>query len=256
MRKAVDEFQPAGDHTPEGLFEFYRELFREVDSRRDDGEGAGAELECLNCGGNEWINTGHVICPACGADNGPVLVHEVVRRGEDDNKVWVTPTHKKRSVYDQGGSMRDKLLEYNISKERGEDYRDKILEDFQKVQGALNGKNISSYDYYILRLPARRGIQIIPLPKEEVRHRENYQREKMVTGSIRGAYKRLPYNKKRQEEMWVKIREELEKLRSGEIEAKNTKNKTRTCGYKDPKGAKENGRNVLSYGLPFSWVGL
>ena len=32
--------------------------------------------------------------------------------------------------------MREKLFEYNI----GDDGREKILKDFQKVQGTLNGK--------------------------------------------------------------------------------------------------------------------
>ena len=56
-----------------------------------------------------------------------------------------------------------------------------------------------------MRLAARKGIQITPLTKEEVRHRENYQREKMVTDSIENNYKRLRYNRERQEEMWTKI---------------------------------------------------
>ena len=102
--------------------------------------------------------------------------------------------------------MRDKLSEYNI---REED-RETILEDFKKVLIALDKRtskpyHIGSYDYFILRLASRRGIEIKGLTKEKVEYRESREMEQRVEESVKSRYRGLSYNKKRTEEMWDKI---------------------------------------------------
>ena len=130
----------------------------------------------------------------------------------------VKPTHKKKTVYDRAKTMEDKLLDYNIAD------RDTILEDFKKLLVALDKRttkpfHVGCYDYFILRLASRRGIQVIPLTEEEVRRREWRMIAKKVEESVRKEYKGLPYNKELIEEMWDRIHEEIRKVRDGGVVA-------------------------------------
>ena len=53
----------------------------------------------------------------------PIFRNKRVVRDEDGNKIMTKPTHKKKTVYDRVKTMKDKLLEYDISEE-GRDYED------------------------------------------------------------------------------------------------------------------------------------
>ena len=81
----------------------------------------------------------------------------------------------KKSVHDRGKFMRDKLIDYGVSYENAE----LILEDFAKVKEVLESlndgkKNIGHYDFLILRLASRRGIEIKePTEEELVRIKDN-----------------------------------------------------------------------------------
>ena len=103
---------------------------------------------------------------------------------------------RKRSEHDQDTFMRDELLEYKISSEGVE----RILEDFGRVKEVIydndllaegnletnkeakkkKKRSIGHYEFFILRLAARRGIEIKALSAEEMRHRERSRTEKRV----------------------------------------------------------------------------
>ena len=76
---------------------------------------------------------------------------------------------RKTSVHDQHKFMEDKLQNYGIS---GDGVR-QILEDFGEVNETMEGKmkkiNIGHYEFFMIRLAARRGIEIRELTEDEVR---------------------------------------------------------------------------------------
>ena len=165
------------------------------------------------------VSEGRMVCTSYGVMGEPILNNERVVREEDGTKRVVKSTRKKKTEYNRVNTMKDKLLGYNITGEA----REGILEEFIKVlivlDGRGEGKNIGSYDYFIIRLASRQGINLQPLTEEMVEYRKNKGIEKRIEESVRSKYRGLPYNKKRTEEMWDEIHEEIEKVKSGEKDA-------------------------------------
>ena len=133
-------------------------------------------------------------------------------------------THKKKTKYDIVKTMNDRLLEYNIREEGG----DNILQDFKKVLIVLDKRSskpyhVGSYDYFIQRLASRWGIEIKPLSKEEVEHRESREIEKRVEETVRREYKKLPYGRMRAEEMWDKLKSKIADAKKKREEASKIK---------------------------------
>ena len=146
------------------------------------------------------------------------LVHGIIKTDEFGDKRVVRPSLKKKTVYDRAKTMNDRVLDYNIV-DRGA-----ILEDFKTLLGALDGPGdkkytVGSYDYFILRLASRRGIEITPWTSQETRNHKDRTIDKKIEERVRVEYKGLPYNRKRTEEMWDRIREEQRKVHSGEMDA-------------------------------------
>ena len=106
---------------------------------------------------------------ACGVVGDPILGSERAGVEEDGSRRMVEPPKRVKTVHDQVKYMEEKLLYYFPS----DDDREDILEDFKRVVGSihkigLNSKNIGHYDYFIIRLAARRKIPIRELTEEEV----------------------------------------------------------------------------------------
>ena len=180
-------------------------------------------------------SNGHKVCTSCGVVGDPVFVREVVKRDEDGNRLWVRPTNRKRTSHDRAKSMEDKLLDYKISEEN----REAILKDFKKILVVLDKRtskpySVGNYDYLILRLASRRGIEVGTLTPDEIEYRREQGVDKMVEKSVRSKYRGLPYDKKRTEDMWDEIRSRQEKVKTGEVEAPVVKIKSGPVDTKTP----------------------
>ena len=125
--------------------------------------GKNGERYCTKCEIEMKIIDGLFICDECGAVGDPVMVSEWI----DD--IWM---NRKKSVYIRSRHRRKRLEKYihhsHISY---------VFKDFLSVVRImfihnLMNKNVSRYDYYIIRLSGRIGAISIKKPKDLV-HRKN-----------------------------------------------------------------------------------
>ena len=125
-------------------------------------EGKHGEKYCTGCKLELKIIDGLYICEECGEEYGSVMFNDRV-----DN-IWM---HRKKSVYIRSHNIRSRIKKFvNHS------HLWSISEDSLKVvdimtKHGLMKKNISRYDYYIIRLSSRISAILIKKPKDLV-HRK------------------------------------------------------------------------------------
>ena len=118
------------------------------------------------------------VCVECGEVEDCVMVPEWV------DKIWL---NGKRSVYIRNRHIKARVEQFVYPK-----YCSSIVEDFIKVVDLMvkNGmikKNVSRYDYYIIRLASRRGATLIMKPTD-LRHSKTKKNHLMTNYSVQSAH--------------------------------------------------------------------
>ena len=143
-------------------------------------------LYCYDCNMKKIVVNGYYTCKKCGVVGGNYLISG----GEWIENIWLK---YKKSVHNRSKWMYKKLLKCIDSQ-----YINIILDDFMKVldimrkEKLITGRNLSKYNYYIIRLCSRRGMPLNCTLKDLIKSKTKKRFDDRLFGSV---YNKLEWDK-------------------------------------------------------------